>query len=435
MTAWRLEAFVALPPGITLQTADRIMSATARGQATIKQLHGVSPRGRPSKDPFYVLSLSWHPDERPTRPEVQRAVESALASVGLEGHQSFWVMHADTEHPHVHIVALRISWETGRTVAMSHDKKRLSAWALAYEKEQGEIRVETRVRRDSWRSEGRDLRQEQHIARGRGDTIAIRTLGREIAAHRRTFPPAEHSRGPGREARTDQDRTEWREVFACQRAQPDADPEVLRRERVRLSRKQGRRRRLKKVVAQAGDVVGRVSRVAGAGAVEIAHGASRTARVGAELAIFGAHEASLAARLGTKIALFAGLVTLAGTARAAGGGVQLVAKAVGALRPRERRPPDEPAVGFLADVKRALQRPVVISRTRAPARTGERAAATKGDGATDRPVPTAARAAAPAARSTPSPRPPPAPERPQTAMDFRRGLAVPKDTTRKGPSL
>ena len=281
--------FVELPPGGTLDIAGRIMVATVRDQSRIKALRGISARGRPVTGAFYHFSLSWHPDERPTRPVVEEAVEGALKSLGLEGHQAIWCAHSDTDHFHVHVMTSRVAWETGRTVRMSNDRRKLSSWALAYEKQQGEIRVETRVRRASWRTEARDLHQERQIARGRGDSVALGRLSREIADHRRAFPPAEHSRGPGREARTDQDRAEWATQFACQRAQPDTDPEVLRRERVRLSRKQGRRRRLKKVVAQAGDVVGR-----------IADGASHSARVGAEIASFGVHEARRAGRGGQK---------------------------------------------------------------------------------------------------------------------------------------
>ena len=340
--------FVELPPGVTLDTASRIMAATAREQAKIKELRGISARGRPTNNPYYHFSLSWHPEEHPTRPEVEQAVDGALTSLELEGHQAIWVAHADTEHYHAHVAVSRIAWETGRTVRMSNDRRKLSAWALAYEKSQGQIRVETRVRREAWRSRGRDLVKLQQVARGLGDTIAISHLGPQVAEHRHEFPKAERSRGPGREARTDEDRQEWASHFACQRAQPDAEPDVLRRERVRLSRKQGRRRGRKKLVAQVGAVasqvgdtasrVGRVAKdvagVAGAGviigAVELVGGASRATRVGKELVNVAGHEivcgASRAARVGKSVAILAGLVTLAGTGKLASGGVLLVSK-------------------------------------------------------------------------------------------------------------
>ena len=297
--------FVELPPGVTLDTASRIMAATAREQAKIKELRGISARGRPTHNPYYHFSLSWHPEEHPTRPEVEQAVDGALKSLDLEGHQAIWVAHADTQHYHAHVAVSRIAWETGRTVRMSNDRRKLSAWALAYEKAQGEVRVETRVRREAWRSRGRDLVELQQVARGLGNTIAVSHLGRQMAEHHQARPRAEHSRGPGREARTDEDYQEWASHFACQRAQPDTDPDALRRARIARSRKQRRRRRLKIAVAQAGDVVGRagaavgrVSRVgkaiagvAGAGvvsgAVEIVGAAARAARVAKDVGTLG----------------------------------------------------------------------------------------------------------------------------------------------------
>ena len=252
---------VELPP-TGLDSAGRIMMATVREQRRIKELRGVSPRGRPTNDPYYHLSLSWHPDEKPTRGDVEHTVEGALSALDLEGHQAVWVRHDDTDHVHVHIVVNRVCWRDGRTVRMQNDKRKLSAWALRHEREQGRVRVETRVQRQAWRATAQDLHRDRHTARVVGDTIAVGRLQRQLADHAQAWPRSERSRGPGREARTDEDRQEWASHFACQRAQPDADPDVLRSERVRLSRKQGRRRRLKRRLAQFGDVVGRASRVA-----------------------------------------------------------------------------------------------------------------------------------------------------------------------------
>ena len=455
--------FVELPPGITLETAGQIMSATAREQATIKALRGVSARGRPSRDIFYAFSLSWHPDEDPTRPVIEKAVEGALESVGLAGHQAVWVLHADTEHRHVHVAALRVSWETGRTVRMSHDKKKLSAWALAYEKAQGKVRVETRVQRKAWRATARDLHRDRDTARVVGDTIALGRLQRQVAEHAQAWPRSEPSRGPGREARSDEDRQEWAQTYACQRAQPDADPDILLRERVRLSRRQGRRRRLKRRLAQVGAVasqvgdtasrVGRVAKdvagVAGAGviigAVELVGGASRATRVGKELVNVAGHEivcgASRAARVGKSVAILAGVVTLAGTGKLASGGVLLVskvleqrdraaAKAAAEAEAREQEEAmelrnarasrpfygkclEQAPVGLLADLRRLVKGRAARARPTPATRTPEASQAGSVSDRVSDAVPAAARstraepAAAPSTRARTDPEPPP----------------------------
>ena len=254
-------------------------------------------------------------------------------------------------------------------------------------------------------------------------------------------------------------------------------------------------------MAQAGDVVGRVSRVAkaaasvaGAGAVQIAHGASHTARVGAELARLSAHDASRAAHVGKKIGMIAGLGALVGTAMLAAGGLA-VAGRVAVMADMRRRLRADPALGAAAaregvsvrreigsaspryhsapwstervdDVARDLEGRVprgIHSFQPQPLPDSYRSQPRPGlltrlgqmrwviGSAPARPTPTHARQPAssqptdrvdrgPAAPALPTPsptesRPPPAPERPQTAMDFLRGRAVPKDTTRKGPSL
>ena len=404
--------FVELPPGLTLDVAGRIMMATVREQSRIKALRGVSARGRPTREPYYHLSLSWHPDERPTRPVVEKAVEGALAALGLEGHQAIWCAHSDTDHFHVHIMTSRIAWETGRTVRMSMDRRKLSAWALAHEKQHGGVQVETRVKREAWRAEGRDLRQQREGAIAHGDTIAIGDLSRAMADHRRAWPTAERTRGPGREARSAEDREEWAQTYACQRAQPEADPADLRRERVRLSRKQGRRRRLKKRVAQAGDVVGRASRiakaVAGVAGHELVGGASRVGRVG------------------TVIVSLAGAVAVAGT-------LGLVKRVLGrtqldeerrtkAILDEERR--RRPWIRTLETPALVLSGPLGTGGTGTPARTQESLART--DSATECVEPAAAQpAAAMSTRAEPAivePTPAwPAPEPPPTRGRCPRG--------------
>ena len=300
---------VELPP-TGLDSAGRIMMATVREQPRIKALRGISARGRPTRDAYYHFSLSWHPDEKPTRADVEHAVEGALSALGLEGHQAVWVRHDDTDHAHVHIVVNRVCWRDGRTVRMLNDRRKLSAWALRHERERGQVRVETRVQRQAWRATAQALHRDRHTACVVGDTIAIGRLQRQLADHAQAWPRSEPSRGPGREARTDRDREEWTQLFACQRAQPDIEADALRRERLRLSHRQARRRRVKRVVAQTGDVVVRAGAVVG--------DVSRVAKDVAGAAVGGSLRA---ARVGKDIAMIGGLVALAGTARVVGVGI------------------------------------------------------------------------------------------------------------------
>ena len=238
---------IELPPGISLTTAEKIMRATVREQKLLKELAGVSARGRPTVDPYHQLSLSWQRGYRPPRHEIETAVLGALKAIGLEGHQAIWVAHSDKEHFHVHIVVCRVSWENGRAVHLSHEKAKLSGWARKYEESQGEVLVETRVKREAWREEGRTLRAERAAASERGAEGEVRRLDRELAEHHQRWPKAEPNRGPGREARTDEEREEWARLFDAQRARPEM-PNKQRAERATLAARHRRRRTLKRAL-------------------------------------------------------------------------------------------------------------------------------------------------------------------------------------------
>ena len=236
------------------------------------------------------------------------------------------------------------------------------------------------------------------------------------------------------------------------------------RERVRLSRKQRRRRGRKKLVAQVGAVasqvgdtasrVGRVAKdvagVAGAGviigAVELVGGASRATRVGKELVNVAGHEivcgASRAARVGKSVAILAGLVTLAGTGKLASGGLLLVSKvleqrdraAAKAAAKAEARKQEEAMeiwdarmtprpfygkyleqapVGLLADLRRLVKGRAARARPTPATRTPEASQAGSVSDRVSDAVPAAARstraepAAARSTRARTDPEPPP----------------------------
>jgi hypothetical protein len=85
------------------------------------------------------LSLSWHPDEQPTKVQMEEAAREALKALGMENARALFVAHNDTKHAHVHIVASRINPETGRAFSDTRDLTKINAWALEYERASGVI--------------------------------------------------------------------------------------------------------------------------------------------------------------------------------------------------------------------------------------------------------------------------------------------------------
>ena len=136
------------------ERAARLMAATAKAAPDLKRLAGGSPGGRKLAKPVLHYSLSWAQDETPDRREMSRAVDGSLEALGLDGHEALVVAHDDTRHPHVHVVANRVDPETGKAAKLGNSKLRLSRWAEGYEREQGRIRCEERVRNNERRRAG-----------------------------------------------------------------------------------------------------------------------------------------------------------------------------------------------------------------------------------------------------------------------------------------
>ncbi len=185
------------------ERAARLMAATAKAAPDLKRLAGAARGGRKLAKPVLHYSLSWAQDETPDKREMSRAVDGSLEALGLEGHEALVVAHDDTRHPHVHVVANRVDPETGKAAKLGNSKLRLSRWAEGYEREQGRIRCEARVRNNERRRAGQEVvrgpsNRPRHWAR-------VRREGLQPGRARR-------ARGPRDEERVDMEA--WRRAEA-----------------------------------------------------------------------------------------------------------------------------------------------------------------------------------------------------------------------------
>src|SRR5262249_28871967 len=105
--------------------------------------HQTSRTKRCEKDALH-LSLSWHPDERPTRAQMEEAARDALKALGMENARAVFAAHNDTDHQHLHIVASRINPDTGKAFSDRDDFIKINAWALEYERQVGIVRCARR---------------------------------------------------------------------------------------------------------------------------------------------------------------------------------------------------------------------------------------------------------------------------------------------------
>lgn len=129
----------------------RYMAYTAMRQAELKAASGAARTGRKLALTVYTYSLSWAPDEQPTPQEMIEAGRATLQVLGLERHEVLMVAHNDEPHPHLHLIVNRVHPETGLAAKLSNDHLDLSKWAEAYEREQGQIRCEERVKNNEER--------------------------------------------------------------------------------------------------------------------------------------------------------------------------------------------------------------------------------------------------------------------------------------------
>jgi hypothetical protein len=119
---------------------------TYRAAEELKREAGIRAGGRPLENPARHFSLNWHASENPSREHMIETVESFLKHMGWSEHQALIVNHTDRKHDHVHVVLNAVHPETGRALDTSFEKRRVQEWALAYEREQGIIFCDERLK-------------------------------------------------------------------------------------------------------------------------------------------------------------------------------------------------------------------------------------------------------------------------------------------------
>lgn len=162
--------------------AERIMIATALDADRLKQESGVHNTGRKSAAHVQTLSLSWSPDERVSREEMERAADEAISRLGLEDHQAVVLAHNDTAHQHVHVIVNRVNPQDGRMATLSNGKRKLDQWAHEYEKRRGRIvtpkRAEKYQRREAARQRYTPEQRRAYAERKRAEAAKQATEAR-----------------------------------------------------------------------------------------------------------------------------------------------------------------------------------------------------------------------------------------------------------------
>lgn len=208
--------------------AARVMAATAMNADAIKARAGVGRGGRKSEaGAVYHVVMSWAADETPTKEHQQGAARDMLKAIGLERAQALIVAHDDNGKPHLHIVANLIDPETGKQFSLSNDQRKMSDWALAYEKANGGIRVQGRADNAERRARGENTKDTASLSRPEYEKMAA--SARETwAAQRATRDAAFNRQTQERAALRGQHDAEWKAAKAEVKAHREAHDRLFR---------------------------------------------------------------------------------------------------------------------------------------------------------------------------------------------------------------
>ena len=100
-------------------------------------------------------------------PPISRVDPGAAGRSGwLEKHQALIVAHNDKAHRHVHVIVNRVDMETGKAAHVGRSKLLLSKWAEEYERRQGRIRCDKRVKNNAERRRGEWVRDRESLPSG-----------------------------------------------------------------------------------------------------------------------------------------------------------------------------------------------------------------------------------------------------------------------------
>ncbi|NBU58940.1 MAG: hypothetical protein EBS23_04040 [Betaproteobacteria bacterium] len=112
----------------------RAMVDTWDNRTALKREAGVDLRGADNKTPVMHYTLSWAPDDRPSKPQMMDAALKSLKALGLEDHQATIAAHNDTDHAHLHIIVNTVNPTTGRTAALKFPALALRDFAREHDR-------------------------------------------------------------------------------------------------------------------------------------------------------------------------------------------------------------------------------------------------------------------------------------------------------------
>jgi len=130
------------------------MIRTVKHQNVLKRRSGQHATGAKLKKPVFSYSLSWHPEQRPTQAAMLEAAHDTLRCLGLTEHQTVIVAHNEKPHEHLHLIVNLAHPVTGLVAKLKYTKRKLSEFALNYERKEGKMYCPAREKNHVRRKQG-----------------------------------------------------------------------------------------------------------------------------------------------------------------------------------------------------------------------------------------------------------------------------------------
>src|SRR5699024_11998978 len=90
-----------------------------------------------AETPVYPVSLSYSPEDTPSKDMMLDDGHQVLQALGLDDHQAIFVAHQDTDHKHLHMMINRVHPEQGRAWNAFGDHYKLRGIAKELEQQRG----------------------------------------------------------------------------------------------------------------------------------------------------------------------------------------------------------------------------------------------------------------------------------------------------------
>lgn len=161
--AWTESHFLPQAP----ETAVRLLAYWAMNQSEIKKRAGKSLGGRKLEKSVAVISLSWHPDEKPDREHMMETASSVMKALEWDHLPFLAICHNDEPQTHMHLLIGRVSPENGLTASLWRRRTWLSNWCYEYEKKVGQkIYCKQREQNVKLRNQGKITRYRDPVIAG-----------------------------------------------------------------------------------------------------------------------------------------------------------------------------------------------------------------------------------------------------------------------------